>query len=179
MRPPVTPAQRRRIIAAIGMTVVGLILLVFGFISLTSTDDPPSAASQETLATAATTTTVTTTMTAVSTTPPSTSSSVGSPAPVVLPVTVLNASPDLTPGLATRVADTLAAAGWPIADVQNYDASQIAVTTVYFTPGNAAEETAAQTLVTQFPEIAGGAQPRFPDLGGSGLTVAAVGDWLP
>ena len=177
IHPPVGSVHRRRVIAAIALTVVGLALLVFGFFSLTATDDPPATTSQETAAT-------TTSQAATSATTPSTaaSSSVSpsvSPDAAVLPVTVLNASPDLMPGLATRVAETLQTAGWPIAEVSNYDATVIAQTTAYFTPGNAAEEAAAQALVAQFPDIAGGAQPRFEGLSGSGLTVAAVGDWLP
>lgn len=171
-RPPAPPGYRRRVAVAIGVALVGIVLLVFGFISLTTTADPPANDAQNTTV-AVSTPAVTTTQAPVTTT------STPPPAPAVLPVTVLNASPELTPGLATSVAAALEAAGWPIVELRNYDTTEITQTTAYFTPGNAAEEAAAQALVAQFPEITGGAQPRFDELLGSGLTVATVGDWQP
>jgi len=169
---PTPPGFRRRVAVAVGVALLGVILLAFGIISLTNTTEDPSTNSQETDAVtqppAATT--------AVSTRPALTTSTVPT-APAVLPVTVLNNSP--VEGLAARVAEVLEAGGWPIAELLNYDETQAEATTVYFTPGNAAEETAAQALIAQFPEITGGAEPRFEGLAGSGLTVAAVGDWLP
>lgn len=170
--PPTPPGYRRRVAVAIGVALVGIVLLVFGFISLTTTADPPANDAQNTTV-AVSTPAVTTTQAPVTTT------STAPPAPAVLPVTVLNASPDLTPGLATSVAAALEAGGWPIAELLNYDATELRQTTAYFTPGNAAEEAAAQALIAQFPEITGGAQPRFAELRGSGLTVATVGDWQP
>jgi len=166
--------MRRRVAVAVGVAMLGVILLVFGLISLLSTDDPPTASSQtsssaaETVAT--TQPTVVTTTAATSTRPP---------VPAFLPVTVLNNSPDLEAGLATRVAAALEAGGWPIADLANYDRTQVEATTAFFTPGNAAEQAAAQALSVQFPEISGGAVPRFDGLDGAGLTVVAVGDWDP
>jgi len=160
------------------MTVVGLVLLVFGFLSLTSTDDPPSTASQGTSNSPADSPTTTPATPSVTTTAAA-STSPAPPAPPVLPVTVLNNSPNLTAGLATRVAAALEAGGWPIAEVSNYEGTQLPETTAFFTPGNAAEEASARALVAQFPEITGGVQPRFDGLAGTGLTVAAVGDWQP
>lgn len=176
--PSTSPAVGRRVAVAGGVALLGVILLVFGLVSLLSAnDDPQSTASQNTSSADETTAAETTTATTASTTPPVTSTA--PPAPAFLPVTVLNNSPDLTAGLATRVAAALEAGGWPIVELINYNEIQLDATTALFTAGNAAEEAAARALVTQFPEISGGAVPRFDGLPGSGLTVAAVGDWLP
>jgi len=174
-----SPVLRRRVAVAAAIALLGVILLVFGLVSLLSPDDPQSTNSQDTSASAEPTaaTTTVTTVTTEATNPPVTSTA--SPAPAFLPVTVLNNSPNLTRGLATRVAAALEAGGWPIVELINYDQTQLDATTAFFTPGNAAEEAAAQALVVQFPEISGGAVPRFDGLAGSGLTVAAVGDWRP
>ena len=174
--PSASPALRRRVAIAVGIALLGVVLLVFGLVSLLSTDDDPQTASGQNTASAAQTTAVPSVTTA-ETTPPA--SSTAPPAPEFLPVTVLNNSPDLTAGLATRVAAELEAGGWPIVELLNYDQTQLDETTAFFTPGNAAEESAAQALVVQFPEISGGAVPRFDGLAGTGLTVAAAGDWLP
>lgn len=167
------PGYRRRVGVAVGVVMLGVILLAFGIITLTTGDDPLSSAGQET--------------TMVSLVPPDAAGTTpAAPAPVttagpespsMLPVTVLNNS-SLT-GLASKVAGELEAGGWPIAELLNYSETQVPATTVFFTPGNAAEEAAAQALVVQFPEITGGAEPRFEGLDGAGLTVAAVGDWVP
>lgn len=175
--PAPPPGYRRRVAVAVGVALLGVILLVFGFVSLTTTNDPPIASSQVTPQGTEGQSTV---VPPVTTLPPlPTTTSAGPSSPEMLPVTVLNNSPDLTAGLATRVADALQAGGWPIAELLNYSDSQPSATTVYFTPGNAAEQAAAQALVDQFPEIEGGVEPRFDGLPGTGLTVAAVGDWLP
>lgn len=174
--PSSPPGSRRRVAVAAGIALLGVILLVFGLVSLLgSNDDPQATTGQNSSSAAAEPTAVSTTATAA-TTPPVTSTA---PAPEFLPVTVLNNSPDLTAGLATRVAAALEAGGWPIVELINYDETQLDVTTAFYTPGNADEEAAAQALVSQFPEIAGGAVPRFEGLAGTGLTVAAVGDWMP
>lgn len=100
-----------------------------------------------------------------------------STSPAVLPVTVLNNS--AVNGLAARVAAVFEASGWPIRDLRNYTETRRPATTAFFTPGNAAEQAAAVALVAQFPQIAGGVEPRFPGLDGVGVTVTVVGDWLP
>lgn len=174
VRSPPPPGYRRRVAVAVGVALVGVALLVIGFISLTTTEDPPTTQAQDTSAAARTTAALTTEAVTTATTSPS-----RPPAMTVMPVTVLNNSPDLTPGLATRVAAALEAGGWPIAEVLNYSHTQLAATTAFFTPGSADEQAAAQALVAQFPEISGGAEPRFDGLHGVGLTVATVGDWLP
>lgn len=176
-RPPPPPGYRGRVAVAVGVALLGIVLLVFGFISLITTNDPPPASGQgsspappatagSSAATAAET---------AATQAPGTGQT--SAAPAVVPVTVLNNSSVV--GLASRVACALEAAGWPIAELLNYNETQVPATTVYFTAGNAAEEAGAHALAAQFPEITGGVEPRFDGLDGTGLTVAAVGDWLP
>ena len=165
--------SRRRMAVAAGIALLGVILLVFGLVSLLSANDDPGTTAQNSAT--GTTGLATTSTTAEATTVTSTTP----PEPVFLPVTVLNNSPELTAGLATRVAAALEAGGWPIVELINYDTTQLEETTAFFTPGNAEEEAAARSLVAQFPDISGGAQPRFDGLAGTGLTVAAVGDWLP
>lgn len=149
---------------------LGIILLVFGIISLNTA--PPDAQSVDSQSPDAATSTAT-----EEPTTPRPGTTYSPTAPAVLPVTVLNNSP--VEGLASRVAGVLEAGGWPITELLNYSDTQIPSTTVFFTPGVADEQAAALALVSQFPQIAGGAEPRFDGLDGSGLTLAAVGDWLP
>jgi len=169
------PGSRRRVSLAVGLVMLGVILLGFGFVSLTMGDDPQNT-SQQTNGQDTTAVPLTTSAT-VATSEPAPPTSPAPPSPAVMPVTVLNNS--AVGGLAARVAAELEAGGWPIAELLNYSETQVRATTVFFSPGNAAEEAAAQALITQFPEITGGAKPRFNGLDGSGLTVAAVGDWVP
>ncbi len=177
---PPPPGHRGRTALAAGIALLGVILLVFGVITLTQADNPATTSSQDSATQATASTAQTPSSTVPSSEPVTTSDPVTSSASQeMLPVTVLNNSPGLTPGLATNVADALEAGGWPIAELLNYSETQMSATTAFFTPGNAAEESAAQALVVQFPEISGGAQPRFEGLAGAGLTVAAVGDWVP
>ncbi|CAN5412616.1 hypothetical protein BH24ACT9_BH24ACT9_08170 [soil metagenome] len=184
------PGYRRRVGVAIGIVMLGVILLVFGIVTLTIGDDPQTSAGQDTTVLPPTTLPPTTLPPTPLPPTPAETVSTSQPAPVtttsaatessqVLPVTVPNNVPDLTVGLATRVAAALEAGGWPITELLNYSETQVPVTTVFFTPGNEAEEAAAHALVAQFPEITGGAEPRFEGLDGVGLTVAAVGDWVP
>lgn len=170
---PTSSGFRRRVGVAIGLVTLGVLLLVFGIVTLTTTDDPQSTTSQDNAG-------IPLTSSATVSPPapaPDPGTSAGPTSPVVLPVTVLNNSSLI--GLASKVAAELEAGGWPIAELLNYSETQVPATTVFFTPGNAAEQAAAQALVSQFPEITGGAEPRFEGLDGAGLTVAAVGDWQP
>ncbi|MEJ7770926.1 MAG: LytR C-terminal domain-containing protein [Geodermatophilaceae bacterium] len=174
------PGYSRRVGVAIGIVMLGVILLVFGIVTLTTGDDPQTSAGQDTTVLPPTPLPPTPAETVSTSQPaPVTTTSAAPESSQVLPVTVLNNSPDLTVGLATRVAAALEAGGWPITELLNYSETQVPVTTVFFTPGNEAEEAAAHALVAQFPEITGGAEPRFEGLDGVGLTVAAVGDWVP
>lgn len=165
------PQYRSRRPAAIAIAVASalVVLAVFGIVWLNnSPSDPPSSAGATTAA--ATTETAETT-----TSDPLTA--LGPASPVVLPVTVLNNSP--VNGLAARIAAVLEASGWPIKELLNYNESQVPATTAFFTAGDAGEEAAARAMVAQFPQISGGAQPRFEGLNGAGLTLAAIGDWVP
>ncbi|QDZ41886.1 LytR C-terminal domain-containing protein [Corynebacterium sp. sy039] len=57
-------------------------------------------------------------------------------------------------GLAARTKDKLSAEGWTVGASGNYQEPIHAQTTVYFTPGNEAEETAARELATRLGGIA-------------------------
>ncbi len=175
---PVRAGSRNRVGFAVGLVILGVILLVFGLITLTTDDDPQTTAGQDSSATATTPVPSPSPSPSPTATPaPPAQTSAIPPSQEVMPVTVLNNSA-LT-GLASRVAGELEAGGWPIAELLNYSETQVPATTVFFTPGKPAEKAAAQALAAQFPGITGGAKPRFDGLDGSGLTVAAVGDWVP
>ncbi|MGI8720691.1 MAG: LytR C-terminal domain-containing protein [Geodermatophilaceae bacterium] len=180
---PVRARSRNRVGFAVGLVLLGVILLVFGLITLTTDPDPPTTAGQDSSVTATTLVASTPALSLQPTLSPSATSeppaqtSAAPPSQEVLPVTVLNNS--AMSGLASRVAVELEAGGWPIAELLNYSETQVPVTTVFFTPGKPMEKAAAQALAAQFPGITGGAKPRFDGLDGSGLTVAAVGDWVP
>nr|WP_246324415.1 LytR C-terminal domain-containing protein [Petropleomorpha daqingensis] len=101
------------------------------------------------------------------------------PADVKAPVTVLNETK--VTGLAGSIAGQLQAAGWETPATAGYPGSDIAVTTVYYTDGDATQQQAAQALVNAFPQIHGPAV-RFFDVPGQpdpGLVVVAAGDWKP
>lgn len=170
------PGSARRVALAAALACLGVVFLIIGVVSWNSAppDTEPAQAGSSSGTPATSTAPATESSTPRTPRPGTTFTPTG---PVVLPVTVLNNSP--VEGLAARVAAVLEAAGWPIADLLNYSDTQVPDTTVFFTPGNADEEAAAQALASQFPEITGGAAPRFEGLAGAGLTLAAVGDWLP
>jgi hypothetical protein len=66
------------------------------------------------------------------------------------PLTVLNNS--TISGLADRAAGEAQNRGWQVAQVGNF-AGRLAVTTVYYTPGDAAGQAAARELAREFPQI--------------------------
>ena len=66
------------------------------------------------------------------------------------PVTVLNNS--MINGLGEQAAAELSDGGWTIAKVGNYT-GLIPATTVYYTPGNAAQRAAAEQLAKEFPKV--------------------------
>lgn len=160
--------SRRPAAVAIGVSSLVIIVVVFGMIWLNTAPPAPESSGS-------TTTTATSTEIAESTS--SATPTTSAPPAVVVAVTVLNNS--AVNGLAARVAALLEAGGWPIADLRNYSETQVPATTAFFTPGVVAEEAAARAMVAQFPQISGGAAPRFAGLDGTGLTVTAVGDWVP
>ena len=115
----------------------------------------------------------TTTRTPVPTTaPPSKASPSPTSTGVVRPaVTVLNNS--RVTGLAAKAARDFASGGWTIAGTGNLG-GRLAVTTVYFSPG---QEDAAAALRKQFPAIRASA-PRYAGLPGEGgLTVVVTRDY--
>lgn len=91
------------------------------------------------------------------------------PAPEVIPVTVLNNS--RITGLAARSAERFATAGWPIRQVGNFT-GRIRATTIYYLPG---QLSVARRFATAFdvPRVL----PRFAGLPGSGFTVVLTRDY--
>ena len=87
-----------------------------------------------------------------------------------MPVTVLNNS--RVKGLAERSAERFRAGHWPVPLTGNYRGGTIAVTTVYYPPG---QQASAQRFATQFgiDRVA----PRFAGLPGSGVTVVLTRDF--
>jgi hypothetical protein len=98
------------------------------------------------------------------------------PAPtrVVAPLFVANNTREV--GKAHRAATTFHNGGWPISGTGNYRAKRLSETTVYYTPGNATERAAAESLHKQFPQVKGVA-PRFAGLPGHGLIVVLTADF--
>lgn len=109
--------------------------------SSSSSEDPTAPPGESTTAPAPPTTT---------TAPPGGTTTTTSPTPgpeKSVPVRVYNNS--TIKGLAAEAAEDLAAAGWTVAEVGNYNAGRIPTTTVYYTPGTA-EEAAARALGEEF-----------------------------
>ncbi|GAB3357943.1 LytR C-terminal domain-containing protein [Modestobacter lapidis] len=101
------------------------------------------------------------------------------PGPVRAPVTVLN-STRIT-GLAASIAEQIGAGGWQTLEPATYEAADVAVTTVFYTEGDAVQQAAAEQLIAQFPDVIGPA-PRFfevPGVPDPGLVVVATGNWQP
>jgi hypothetical protein len=100
--------------------------------------------------------------------------------PVRAPITVLNSTK--VAGLAAAVGDQFSAGGWQLNQPGAYSASDVAVTTVFFTEGDPVQQEAANQLIAQFPKVTGGPAPRFFDIPGTpnpGLVVIVTGDWRP
>jgi LytR cell envelope-related transcriptional attenuator len=83
------------------------------------------------------------------------------------------------PGLAEQAAVQFSAAGWPVVLFGNF-AGRIPTTTVYYTPGDADQQRAANTLATRFPSIRR-VMPRYAGLPPTppGLVVVLTRDWTP
>jgi hypothetical protein len=187
-----------RLLGAV-LAIAGVALLVIGLITLRGRPGDPggprpgavvtTASSPATGSTAPTSRpTSSPAPTAAPTSPPSTSRSgtsrppsrppSRSPAPAPLPrvpLTVLNNT--VQPGLAESAAARFSAAGWQVTLVGNF-AGRIPSTTVYYIPGDAAQQRAAQALAAQFPGIHrvlsrySGLPPTPP-----GLVVVLTRDW--
>jgi LytR cell envelope-related transcriptional attenuator len=108
--------------------------------------------------------------------PPARTTAAPRPAAPRAPLTVLNNSK--VNGLGERVADQARGKDWPIALVGNF-AGRIPVTTIYFTPGDAAGERAARQFAAEFPAV----QRVFPRYVGlpptpDGIVLVVTRDWL-
>lgn len=91
------------------------------------------------------------------------------------PLTVLNNS--TIGGLADRAAREAQGQGWQIAQVGNF-AGRLPATTVYYTPGNAAQEAAARELAREFPHVEQ-VLPRYAGLPPTpdGIVLVVTKDW--
>ncbi len=155
------------------VALAGVILLVFGVLALGGDDGGRSGAAPGTSPPpvsppdSATSPAIGTPSTATSRPPgpvPTGGTGVGSgPAPTTpapapptrpatprAPLTVLNNS--TIAGLADRAAGEAQVRGWQVAQVGNF-AGRLPATTVYYTPGDAAQEAAARQLAREFPPV--------------------------
>ncbi len=85
-------------------------------------------------------------------------------------------------GLASDIGGALTAGGWEVRGEGSYPNQDIAVTTVFYTAGDATQQAAAATLQEQFPDIVGGPSERFFEVDGEpdpGIVVVATGSWQP
>jgi hypothetical protein len=91
------------------------------------------------------------------------------------PLTVLNNS--VIRGLADRAAGEAQDRGWQVAQVGNF-AGRLTVTTVYYTPGDAAGQAAAGELAREFGQI-GQVLPRYAGLPPTpaGIVLVVTKDW--
>ena len=91
------------------------------------------------------------------------------------PLTVLNNS--TINRLADRAAAEAQGRGWQVAQVGNF-AGRLAVTTVYFTPGDSAGQAAARELAREFPQIEQ-VLPRYAGLPPTpaGIVLVVTRDW--
>jgi hypothetical protein len=98
-----------------------------------------------------------------------------SQAPARAPLTVLNNS--TIRGLGERAAAQARAKGWQVASVGNF-AGVIPVTTVYYTPGDAGEQAAAERLRADLPQVSR-VLPRYEGLPPTptGVVLVVTRDW--
>jgi hypothetical protein len=97
------------------------------------------------------------------------------PMPPRAPLTVLNNS--TIRGLGDRAAAAAQQRGWRVAQIGNF-AGRLPVTTVYYSPGSAAEERAARQLADDFPQIQQ-VLPRYEGLPPTpaGIVLVVTRDW--
>jgi hypothetical protein len=192
LRSTLAAPGRARLIGAL-VALVGVTLLVVGVVALGGGDSGPSGA-----APAPTPSVVTSPATpSRSTGSPSVSKSTGpqpttasrttvappprttaAPPPTSAaraPLTVLNNS--TINGLADRAAGEVQSRGWQVAQVGNF-AGQLPTTTVYYTPGDAAGQAAANELAREFPQI-DQVLPRYAGLPPTpaGIVLVVTKDW--
>jgi LytR cell envelope-related transcriptional attenuator len=169
------------------LALAGIALLVVGLLALDGSDEtPPGAAPAPAPTSTASTAPTGTASPSVSPSPspttgaaatiPTATTGPGSPPPVTrVPLTVLNNS--TIAGLADRAAAAAERRGWRVAQVGNF-AGRLPATTVYYTPGNAAEERAARELAAEFPQI-GQVLARYAGLPPTpaGIVLVVTRDW--
>lgn len=101
-------------------------------------------------------------------------------APVLAPVTVLNAT-DVN-GLAAQVSEAIAGGGWETPAVGTYLADDIAVTTVFYAKGDDTQRQAAESLKAQFPQVQAVGERAFEvpaDVAAPGIVVVVAAEWQP
>jgi hypothetical protein len=165
------------------LALAGIALLIVGVLALNGSDETPPGAAPAPTSTASQAPTGTgpppvspsPTTSAAATVPTATTGS-PSPSPVArVPLTVLNNS--TIAGLADRAAAAAERRGWRVAQVGNF-AGRLPATTVYYTPGNVAEERAARQLAAEFPQI-GQVLSRYAGLPPTpaGIVLVVTRDW--
>jgi hypothetical protein len=94
-------------------------------------------------------------------------------------VTVVN-STGIT-GLAADIAGQFSAGDWETREPVTAEVADVAITTVYYTEGDAGQQAAAEELVAQFPDLSGPVARFFeiPGVADPGLVVVATGNWTP
>lgn len=183
------------------VALAGVALLVVGVVALGGGGDSPSGAAPAPTATATATagpTTASPTTAGPSSAPttapdptsgtgtgsepvPTTSVPPPGPGPTTstatprAPLTVLNNS--TIRGLADRAATEAEQRGWQIAQVGNF-AGRLPATTVYYNPGDAAQEAAARQLAEEFPHVEQ-VLPRYAGLPPTppGIVLVLTRDW--
>jgi hypothetical protein len=179
------------------VALVGAALLVLGVAALGGGDgDPPGQAPPAALpsttgpagvggpggpgatggpGTSAAGTTVPTSAPTTAPTPTGSVAPTAAPTAARAPLTVLNNS--TMAGLGDRAAADAQRRGWQVAQVGNFG-GRLPVTTVYYTPGDAAGERAARALAAQFPQI-GRVYPRYDGLPPTpaGIVLVVTRDW--
>ncbi|MGY1710176.1 LytR C-terminal domain-containing protein [Geodermatophilus sp. SYSU D00758] len=179
--PESRPSGVRR--AATGLLAVAVVaLLVLGVYSFTAPDAREAARSQAAPATAtpvASAPAVPSALPSLSVAPLPPVEEEAPAGPVRSPVTVLNATG--INGLAADIAAALGTKGWESPGVGAYTGGDVAATTVYYTPGDATQQQAAEQLAQDFPQITTVATRFFevPDVAAPGIVVVAAGDWRP
>ena len=180
-----------RLIGAL-VALVGVVLLVVGVVALGGGDSGPSGAAPPPSP-------------SVATSPPAPSRSTGSsasrsasprpttasrttvappPRPTATPPVTQSARAPLTVlnnstinGLADRAAGEAQNRGWQVAQVGNF-AGRLPTSTVYYTPGDAAGQAAANELAREFPQI-DQVLPRYAGLPPTpaGIVLVVTKDW--
>jgi LytR cell envelope-related transcriptional attenuator len=150
------------------VALLGTVVVVFGLLVLFGDDGQPAGGDDA----AADPATPGATTSAGATAPPTESSVAPVTAPPELRAEVGILNGTAVPGLAAQAQETLEAGGWPVPATDTYS-GEIAVTTVYYPPG---DEESAQALAAQFPEIKA-VEPTIPGLTDIRLVLILADDY--